>query len=369
MNPSAVLRRGSASNGPIRPTVLRRLVPLLSLLAGMAWSVPAPAAPDLPVLDVAAVPSLSAEGRASYEGFLLMNLPRAFALSADGKSGWFASTKSIDEARTKALASCSDKGGTKCAIYAEDLRVVWPGRPATGPSPVPPALIDAGDHAFVPDARFIWHGPATARGLYVWSHGKGGGDQRGRQPQAHVRAFNNAGFDIVRFDREPAADFVDSAEKWLRQGLVALRQQGWKMIIAGGQSRGAWNSLQMLDTPGLADAVIAISPANFSYGTANSDNTAEMYRLTHAAAAPATRVAVAQFTGDTYVTDMNRRVRLVQESLQPRTGAVLVINQPEGIVGHGAGETMLFTQRYARCLLHFVIDPVPPASCDRPKDH
>ncbi len=310
------------------------------------------------------MPNLDAAGRAGYAGFLLMNLPRAFALAADGKFGWHGGSGTIEAVRAQALQSCADKGGVGCAVYAEDLRVVWAGRAPGELAAVPGPLIQTGEYAFVPDPRFIWHGPRAARGVYVWGHGKayGAQDLRGLQPPPYVRAFNNAGFDVVRFDREPSGDYANAAETWLRQGLVTLRRQGWRQVIVGGQSRGAWNSLQMLDTPGLADAVIAISPANFG-GPSGSDNGGELYGITHAAAAPAARVAVAQFKGDIYVTDLDRRAGQLRDALPPRVAAFLLIDQPPGITGHGGGNSAAFALRYADCLLHFVIDPTPPSSC------
>ncbi len=324
-------------------------------------------AAELPVLDVAAVPKLDAAGRASYSRFLLANLPRVFALAQDGKSGWYGGAGTIGDARAKALKSCADKGASDCAIYAEDLSVMWLGRPPNGPPAVPGPLIQTPEHAFVPDARFIWRGPQAAAGVYVWGHGKNNMvDSRGQQPQAHVRAFNNAGFDVVRFDREPSKDYPDDAAVWLRAGLAAMRQQGYRKIVAGGQSRGGWTSLQILNVAGLADAVIAISPANFG-GPSGSDNTADLYRMTHAAQAPATRVAIAQFTEDRYVTDMDKRVALYRDALPPRIAALLMIDRPPGVTGHGGGASMAFAADYAHCLLHFALDPVPAASCPPPK--
>lgn len=81
-------------------------------------------------------------------------------------------------------------------------------------------------------------------------------DARGLQPQPHVRAFNNAGFDVVRFDRDPNADARDRAAGWLEEALLDLRRRGYRRVIVGGQSRGGWNSLQMLAHAGLADAVV-----------------------------------------------------------------------------------------------------------------
>ncbi len=316
------------------------------------------------ILNTAAIPNADAGGRAQYARFLLANLPRAFALSTNGKIGWFGGGGTLEDARAKAIAWCTEKGGTGCAVYAENLRIVWPGR-ETPELPTPPGpLIQTTDYAFVPDPRFIWHGPQTAAGLYVWGHGQFNGvDSRGQQPQAYVRAFNNAGFDVVRFDRDPFHDYRDDAAEWLRDGLRALRQRGWKKIVAGGQSRGGWTSLQMLSAGGLADAVIAVSPAYFSGGT---DNSAAMYRAIQSVRSPATRVAIVHFTGDAYVKDMDRRVGMYRDDLPSRVAALLMIDRPDGIAGHGGGSTSAFAQGYAACLLRFVMDPVPPTACPAP---
>ena len=145
--------------------------------------------------------------------------------------------------------------------------------------------------------------------------------------------------------------------------MKALRQRGWKKIVAGGQSRGGWTSLQMLSAGGLADAVIAVSPAYFSGGT---DNSADMYRAIQSVRSPATRVAIVHFTGDAYVKDMDRRVGMYRDGLPSRVAALLMIDRPDGIAGHGGGSTSAFAQGYAACLLRFVMDPVPPTACPAP---
>jgi hypothetical protein len=340
---------------------MKHAAALLLLICGLGSMAVRAAEPAIPVLDVAAVPYLTSKGRATYADFLLSNLPRAVAVASNGACGWFGGATTIDNVRSRALKSCGDKGGTDCAIYAEDLQVVWPGRTPAALPAVPGPLIEARDYAFSPDPRFIWYGPQAARGLFVWSHGKGGAlDGRNLQPPSFVRAFNNAGFDVVRFGRNPSTDYVDEAADWLRQGLATLRRKGWRMVVAGGQSRGAWNSLQILDTPGLADAVIADSPASFS-GQATQE--ADLYHILHADRSPAARVAVAQFHGDIYVRDMPGRIGMLRELLPSRASAVLVIDQPEGITGHGGAGSGDFARKFGACLLRFVIDQTPPTDC------
>jgi hypothetical protein len=334
--------------------VMRVRAALIIVLLGIRT---AAAQPQWPVLDIQPVPPPL---RGVYAAFLLMNVPRAFAMASNGHAG-AQNGRSSEDARARALKLCADKGGIDCAIYAEDLQVTWQGRAAI-PLPATPApLIATRDYAFAPDARFFWWGPQAARGVLVWAHGKGNAyNGRGQQPPPTVLAFNNAGFDVIRFERDPSVDYADDAAGWLRKGLATLRARGWRMVIAAGQSRGAWNSLQALDTPGLADAVIAVSPASFaSVATQEGD----LSRILHNIASPNARVVVAQFKGDVYVRDMQGRLDMLRSLLPSRVAATLVIAEPEGIDGHTGGETALFARRYGRCLLDFVTAPVPPTAC------
>ena len=338
-----------------------------ALACGLAFTAMPVLAAPAPVLDARAVPFLDDAGRASYEAWLRTNLPRAFAVAPGGKTGSFSgnSRETIEGVREKALQQCAAKGAPGCAIYAENLDVVWPGQQSRA-APLPGPLVKTWNYAFVPDSRFIWHGPPAARGVVVWAHGYGGPelDNRGLQPQSFIRPLNNAGYDVVRFDREPMADARDRAAGWLHDGLQEMRRLGYRSIIAGGQSRGAWNSLQVLDTPGLADVVIAVSPA--AHGSGGSTNLTAQYDDLRAvlAGVPSsrTRVAFVQFSGDPFIGDADRRIALLRGA-EPRLGALLLIDRPDGLNGHSAGVTASFGQRYGECLMHFALDPSPPRSC------
>ncbi len=324
------------------------------------------AAPAQPILNIDAVPGLDVQGRIEYAKFLIANLPRAFAVSSNGRAGWAGPAPSLDVARTVALQRCAVVGGTACTVYAENLDVVRQGRqPQTRPPPEP--LIATGNYAFVPDDRFFWHGPAAAAGVYVWSHGKGPAwdtDNRGLQPPAHVRPFNNAGFDVVRFDRAPLADDPNRAQGWLAEGLAALRALGYRRVIAGGESRGGWTSLQMLDAGHAADVVIAVSPGAHGLGGSSIHLAQEddLARILRNANASGLRLAVVQFSNDPYAVDPDERAGALQ-ALGPRIAALLLIDRPVGFVGHGASSTEAFAQRYGGCLLRFARDPSPPSAC------
>lgn len=317
-----------------------------------------------PLLDPTAVPGLNAAGQALYADFLLTNTPRVAALGSNGRIGWYSGGQSLEAARARAIALCTEHGGIACRPYAEDLAIVWPGR--EWQPPVPPApFADTINYGFIPDARFLWHGPAAARGVVVWSHGSNSTvDSRGLQPPPFLRLFNNSGFDVVRFDRAPLVDNPVRAAGWLRDGLAMLRRAGYRLTVAAGQSRGGWTSLQMLDTAGLADVVIAASPAAHGSGaspnlTAQDDDLRAMV----AEAQPSrTRVAFVQFTGDPFMSDGDTRIGLM-ERLRPKLGALLLIDRPAGLSGHFGAGGEAFSHRFAACLLRFTTDAAPPPRC------
>ena len=322
------------------------------------------AAQAQPLLDQASVPGLNVAGRALYADFLASNTPRVAAIGSNGRIGWYSGGQSLEVARARAVALCTEHGGMDCRPYAENLAIVWPGR-EWQPPPPPEPFVDTINYGFIPDARFLWHGPAAARGVVVWSHGNSGtNDSRGLQPPPFLRLFNNAGFDIVRFDRAPMVDNAVRAAGWLREGLATMRHAGYRLVVAGGQSRGAWTSLQILDTAGLADVVIATSPAaHGSGGSTNLTAQDDDLRAMVAEAQPArTRVVIAQFAADPFMSDGDTRISLM-ERLRPKLGALLLIDRPAGLSGHFGAAGLPFSQRFAACLFHFATDASPPARC------
>ncbi len=339
---------------------------MLMVLAGVAQAQaqPAPAVPSL--VDSAAVPGLDAEGRASYDRWLLIGLPRAVAVGTNGKIGWMSEDNTLAQTRAQALVRCQQNGGTGCRLYAENLEIVWPGRQQKAPPPPPPPLVSSINYAFAPDPRFFWQGPGAAAGVIVWAQGNNGPDVdlRGMQPPPLVRLFNNAGYDVIRFDRAPMADTVARARGWLEDELPALRKAGYRRIIVAGDSRGAWTSLLMLDTAGLAAVVIAVVPA--AHGAAVSMNlgaqVADLRRIVAEAPPSWTRMAMVKFLSDPFMSDADTRVRLM-ERLRPKSGGVLLIDRPPGFTGHFGGGSLAFARRFGACLLHFAQDPAPPPSC------
>lgn len=337
---------------------MRFLIALWLLSIGPALAQP------LPVLQ--APPGLDARGQAGYQEFVRQNHPRAFAMSPDGKWGSAWGDNAQGTAAERAVNTCG-RISPNCVLVVRNNAVVAPGREWNPPTP--PSRFSGGmAHDIVPDARFLYWGPAAAQGVFVWGHGRDGSvDSRGQQPQPHTRWFNNAGYDVMRFDRHPNSDDPDRAAAWLREALTALRAAGYRRVIVGGQSRGGWNALMMLATPGLADGVVAIAPAR--HGGQGVDNpnylraTADFRDLMEKVADRRARVVIASFEADNFVPDANARSALVKELLPSRVGRMLWLDRPPGFTGHGAGNRTQFSDRFGNCIFRFVTTENPPPGC------
>jgi hypothetical protein len=342
------------------------LAALIGLVAAPISHAQAPAAP---ILEAPAILGLPEASHASVQRFLNLNTPRVLAFGPNGVFGWQAGGGDAAFVEKTALTNCERRAGPgACTIALRDLAIVKPGREW---APVPPpdgVAITSAHHATLPDERFIWWGPERARGVLVFGHGKQGlEDLRGRQPQSWTRHFNNAGFDVWRFDREPSADSARRAAAWLRDSLAELRGRGYRQVIVAGQSRGGWNALMVLNRPGLADVAIAIAAA--AHGRPSEDNNrlhaqiAELEALmTAAAGAGRTRLAVADFRDDPFMAEPAKRAEILRRERE-RFAGFLLIDRPEGVTGHGAGGTTAFNDRYGACLLRFATAPRPPSSC------
>ena len=258
----------------------------------------------------------------------------------------------------------SSRGADRCAAFwcGYGLLRLWgspPARPTLNVSTrcgrvrrcttVPPGpLIRSINYSFTPDERYRLARPGgSVRRLCLgaWQRAQRHGRLRGLEPPPHVRWLNDAGYDVVRFDRSPMVDDASARSRMARDGLARLRQAGYARVIVGGQSRGAWNSLQVLDTPGLADAVVAISPAAHGSGASlNLLGQTDDFRQLLASGVPqrAQIVVRAVQAGRLYRRRRTRAGECWSRGCGRRSRTLLVIDRPDGFAGHGAGNTAAF---------------------------
>ncbi|MFL1463663.1 alpha/beta hydrolase [Roseococcus sp. DSY-14] len=340
-----------------------RFLLLLLLLAA-----PARAAPFEEVFTAARIPGGPAGGLGiaftkDYRG-AVPHAAIAFSRGEDGRSAWaFVGGRASPEAAERdALARCQARaaglpGAAPCQVLARDAAI--PGGPEA--APVEGRI---GPFRFSPfHAR---HGGA-ARGAVVWGHGYGGPerDLRDAALPGFLSALNEAGWDILRFDRHPGDDGLATSLPRLARALPALREAGYARIVLGGQSRGGWQAmLAAAEQPDLVAAVIATAPAaHGDAGRPNNHGAApdDWRRALAALAATPVRLAVAVFEDDPFDPDPAGRARAVALLDEGREAPALAIWPRRPVAGHAGAGDWRFTRDHAACILTLVQAPAAGA--------
>ena len=293
----------------------------------------------------------------------------AFAASqdSDGRGAWGMASGHSDaaSAREAALRLCrgSAEGARGGALQAPCRLVALDGQ-VEGQAAVPMQAGAVGPFRRSP--LHLFRGPAAALGVVVWGHGYGGSerDERGAPTPGFISALNNAGYDVLRFDRHPGDDTLAQALPALLSGLPALRP--YARVILAGQSRGGWQALlAAAQAPALVDGVIAIAPA--AHGEVGSESRTalalEDFRrhLAGLAAVPP-RILVAVFDGDEFDPGPAARAGAGAELAQNRAAPMLAV-WPQQLRGHGGGMGWRFTRDFAGCVL--MLFQAPEASAPR----
>lgn len=297
------------------------------------------------------------------------NAALAYAIAPDGRAVWFVGANQASEAaaREAALAGCGRLAqpiGAACQVFATNGTA--PGRPAI--TPATQAIGPLTSSAF-----HYRHGPARARGVVVWSHGRaasrgiGRADARGSPVQAWVSLLNDAGWDVMRFDRAPDTDELEPSTAQLLAALPLLRQAGYQRIVLAGQSRGAWHSLLAAQrAPDAVFAVIAVAPAMHGadprfQGAALDD----WRRLMGGLPAAGPRLATVLFRDDAYDASPPARIERWEARAAARQAPSLMIAPATGPGDHAGGFQQVFNQGWGACLVRFVTEAAPPTGTRR----
>ena len=197
-------------------------------------------------------------------------------------------------------------------------------------------------------------GPAKAKGVIVWSHGRSINTEDSESPSpAYLTALRDDGWDAMRFDRLSQGDTLSDSTKRLVEYTAQLKRDGYKQVILSGQSFGAFLSLMAADSSSDVDAVIATAPA--AYGS--FDDFYDSWRLNATRLYPLlervkrARVMVFYFHGDDF--DPGGRGERSRAILSQRGVGYAVVDQPAYLSGHWASSTGLFLRRYGGCIRDF----------------
>jgi pimeloyl-ACP methyl ester carboxylesterase len=197
-------------------------------------------------------------------------------------------------------------------------------------------------------------GPAKAKGVIVWSHGRSINTEDSESPSpAYLTALRDDGWDVMRFDRMSHGDTLSDSTKRLVDYTAQLKHDGYKQVILSGQSFGAFLSLMAADSSSDVDGVIATAPA--AYGS--FDDFYDSWRLNATRLYPLlehvkrARIMVFYFHGDDF--DPGGRGERSRAILSQRGLGYAVVDQPAYLSGHWASSTGLFLRRYGGCIRDF----------------
>lgn len=301
-----------------------------------------------------AVPGLNAEAARSLSDFLNAGPHRAFVVGADGRASWWAGVGGPDPgtAVSNALKRCEERGKPPCTLHVVNNYTV---NGAPWREQVPARASDAPDIGRLrPEPYWSMRGPQLANGLIVWSHGyMAGKNATDSAPQIWIGRFTRAGYDLYRFDREWIADWASDATA-LADAMRKAREMGYRRIILAGQSAGAWVSLAALARGAPVDGVISIAAAHHGEVTRMRDTTRARSEWQNVLRAlkPGPRVVLVNFAEDAY--DVGGRMADARSIFGKSGVDGVIIDEPEGFKGHGAGSDSAFGRKFGPCMVVFI---------------
>lgn len=204
--------------------------------------------------------------------------------------------------------------------------------------------------------------PDTAQGIIIWNHGAIPPGHRASEapPPSWLWIVEAAGWRIAAVLRDEADETADGVQA-LRVVIGWARQEGYRRIVIAGQSRGGWLSILAASEREDLWGVIATAPG--IYGVESSDDVdrtaREMVAQFRQVAAP--RVALFFFAGDdNEALPGGRGVPSVAALRSGRTSdgrAFLVVDRPDGMIGHWVAEYRPFARRFGPCIARFLSEP------------
>lgn len=299
-------------------------------------------------------PSLNSAAASSFAEFQNFAPHRAFVIGADGAASWWAGVSGPDPggAVAAAIKRCEDKGHPPCTLHVVNNYTV------TGQDwrqLVPARAVDAPDIGRLrPQPYWSMRGPQLASGLIVWSHGyMAGKNSTDSAPQSWVGRFTRAGYDLYRFDREWISDWASDATA-LAAAVGKARDLGYRRILLAGQSAGAWVSLAAAMRGAKVDGVISIAAAH--HGTVDKMKDATRARSDWQQVIkglkPGPAIVLVNFSDDAY--DVGGRMGDATAAFAASGVQALIISDPSGFKGHGAGSEPGFARKFGPCIQAFI---------------
>ena len=228
-----------------------------------------------------------------------------------------------------------------------------------------------------------YQGPGKAKGAVLWSHGVAGQNIQYTAPPPDVlRDFARAGWDIIKFQRNNTHEHGWSTSGTKHVAYVVerarkLREEGYRHVIAAGQSYGGAISLEASGRSDDLFGIIAFAPghgsdacgSNAGFSSRRISDNIQRQLIDAISAAKAPRIVVLMADGDE-CQGFNEPSRIINEALQRIPGKFLQFDATMPVRGHSAASTRQFHAWYGKCLLEFMDPAKEPAtkqtSCPHP---
>jgi pimeloyl-ACP methyl ester carboxylesterase len=133
------------------------------------------------------------------------------------------------------------------------------------------------------------------------------------------------------------------------------REMGYRRVVLAGQSAGAWVSLAALARGAPVDGVISIAAAHHGEVSKMRGDTTRArseWQNVVAALKPGPRVVLVNFADDAY--DVGGRMADARSAFAKSSLDAVIIDNPEGFKGHGAGNDMAFARKFGGCIETFI---------------
>lgn len=214
-------------------------------------------------------------------------------------------------------------------------------------------------------------GPADARGVIFFMRGFNRlvpvvDDYKAIHP--FILSLNAQGWDVIaaKYRYQRSYDFfpvekVPNIAATMAVRARALRAQGYRRVVFGGQSLGGWAALYSARNSGLkAEALLLLAPAAWGMrvnplnGNPNNNFARNRSDFLPMISTVTTPTAAIFFRHDEF--DPGGRGQFTKTSLEKRSVPHLVLNEPPGFTGHGAGWLPPFDYVYGKCLSGFLQD-------------
>jgi len=214
---------------------------------------------------------------------------------------------------------------------------------------------------------FPYKGPAVAKGVLFYSHGVAGDlVQYASPPPEFIKDFARAGWDVVKIQRNNTHEKGWSASGTrhvadLVERVTKAHAQGYRRIIAAGQSYGGAISIEAARKTDLLFGVIATGPGHGSdacgsrAGFSNSRISDNLQtRLAEAIVESRAARSIVVMAANDECQGFNNPTAIIRAALNKAPGQFVFLDDSVPVHGHGSSATSQFRLWYGACLLEFL---------------